>query len=232
MERDKMPNCFIPGGFKLIKTVLIDDHQLVRSGIREMLRQEKAISVLGEAGTGREGVELVRRFNPDVVLLDLKLPDQLGLEVTQKILRISPDTKILVVTSVTHDLFLFRLLEAGAQGYLTKEASVDELVRAIQSVAAGQRVISTELAKRLALAKIDYKKDHVFDTLSEREMEVMMMLIRGMPVKEMAEKLHISYKTVHSYRSRIFEKLNVETDLAVTLLAIHHGLIVLEGPVG
>ena len=212
----------------MIKTVLIDDHQLVRSGIREMLRQEKAISVLGEAGTGREGVELVRRFNPDVVLLDLKLPDQSGLDVMQKILRISPDTKILIVTSVIHDLFLFRLLEAGAQGYLTKEANVDELVRAIQSVAAGQRVISTELAKRLALTKIDYKKDNVFDTLSEREMEVMMMLIRGMPVKEMAEKLHISHKTIHSYRSRIFEKLNVETDLAVTLLAIHHGLIVLE----
>jgi two-component system, NarL family, invasion response regulator UvrY len=214
----------------LIKTILIDDHQWVRSGIREMLRQEKAISVLGEAGTGREGVELVRRFNPDVVLLDLKLPDHLGLDVMQKILRVNPDTRILIVTSVIHDLFLFRLLEAGAHGYLTKEANVDELVRAIQSVAAGQRVISTQLAKRLALTKIDYKKDHVFDTISEREMEVMMMLIRGMPVKEMAEKLNISYKTIHSYRSRIFEKLNVETDLAVTLLAIHHGLIVLEDP--
>ena len=149
----------------MIKTILIDDHQLVRSGICEMLRQEKAISVLGEAGTGREGVELVRRFNPDVVLLDLKLPDQLGLDVMQKILRVSPDTKILIVTSVIHDLFLFRLLEAGAHGYLTKEANVDELVRAIQSVAAGQRVISTQLAKRLALTKIDYKKDNVFDTL-------------------------------------------------------------------
>ena len=216
----------------MIKTVLIDDHQLVRSGIREMLRREKAISVLGEAGTGREGVELVRRFNPDVVLLDLKLPDQSGLEVMQKILRLSPDTKILIVTSVIHDLFLFRLLEAGAHGYLTKEAHVDELVRAIQSVAVGQRVISAQLAKNLALTRIDYKKGNIFDTLSEREMEVMRMLIRGMPVKEMAEKFNISYKTIHSYRGRLFEKLNVETDLAVTLLAIHHGLIVLEDPVG
>jgi two-component system, NarL family, invasion response regulator UvrY len=215
----------------LIKTVLIDDHALVRSGIREMLQEVRGISVVGDAGTGREGIDLVRRFNPDLLILDLKLPDQTGLEVTQKVLRLNPDIKILIVSSVTSDLFLFRLLEAGAHGYLTKEARQEELVQAIKSVCAGQRVISPHLAKRLALAKTDYKKDNVFADISEREMEVMMMVIRGVPVKEMAERLNISHKTIHSYRSRIFEKLNVKTDLAVTLLAIHHGLIVLEQPV-
>jgi two-component system, NarL family, invasion response regulator UvrY len=215
----------------LIKSILIDDHALVRSGIREMLQEVRGISVVGDAGTGREGLDLVRRFNPDLVILDLKLPDQTGLEVTQKILRSNPDTKILIVSSVTNDLFLFRLLEAGAHGYITKEAKQEELVQAIKSVCAGQRVLSPQLAKRLALAKTDYKKDNIFAGISDREMEVMMMVIRGVPVKEMAEKLNISHKTIHSYRSRIFEKLNVKSDLAVTLLAINHGLIVLEEPV-
>lgn len=212
----------------MVTVVLIDDHALVRSGIREMLQEVKGISVVGDAGTGREGIELVRRFNPDLVILDLKLPDQTGLEVTQKILRLNLDTRILIVSSVVNDLFLFRLLEAGAHGYLTKEAKQEELVQAIKSVCSGKRVISQQLAKRLALAKTDYKKNNLFADISEREMEVMMMLIRGVSVKEIAEKLNISHKTVHSYRSRIFEKLNVKTDLAVTLLAIHNGLIVLE----
>lgn len=212
----------------MIRIIIIDDHVLVRAGMREMLQEVKGISVVGDAGTGSEGIELVRRFDPDLVILDLKLPDQPGLEVTQKILKIKPDIKILVVSSVVNDLFLFRLLEAGAQGYLTKDAKKEELIQAIKSVYTGQRVISQQLAKRLALAKADYKKDNIFADISEREMEVMMMLIRGVPVKEMAEKLNISHKTIHSYRSRIFEKLNVKTDLAVTLLAIHHGLILLE----
>ena len=102
---------------------------------------------MGDAGTGREGIDLVRRFNPDLLILDLKLPDQTGLEVTQKVLRLNPDIKILIVSSVTSDLFLFRLLEAGAHGYLTKEAKQEELVQAIKSVCAGQRVISPHLAK-------------------------------------------------------------------------------------
>ncbi len=214
----------------MIKILLIDDHVLVRSGIREMLHEVKGMSVVADAGTGREGIELVRRYNPDVVILDLKLPDQTGLEVTQKILKHNPDVKILIVSSVINDLFLFRVIEAGAHGYLTKDAKQDELIHAIRTVASGQRIISPHLAKRLALAKTDFKKDNVFAEISDREMEVMMMVVRGIPVKDMAERLNISHKTVHSYRSRIFEKLNVKSDLAVTLLAIHHGLIVLEDP--
>lgn len=212
----------------MIKILLIDDHVLVRAGIREMLQEIKGLAVMGEAGTAREGIELTRRLNPDLIILDLKLPDQNGLEVTQKILRSHSEVKILVVSSIVNDLFLFRLLEAGAHGYITKEAKQEEFIQAIKSVMEGKTVISPQLAKRLALAKTDYKKNNIFADISEREMEVMMMVIRGIPVKEMAQRLNISHKTIHSYRNRIFEKLNVKTDLAVTLLAIHHGLIVLE----
>lgn len=213
----------------MINVLLIDDHVLVRSGIREILQEVKGISVIGEASTGSEGLELTQRLNPDLIVLDLKLPDQSGLEVTQKVLRLNPDIKILVVSSVVNDLFLFRLLEAGANGYITKEAKPEIFIQAIKSVLDGKTVIDPQLAKRLALAKTVYKKDNVFADISEREMEVMMMLIRGVPVKEMAEELKISYKTIHSYRNRIFEKLNVKTDLAVTLLAIQHGLITITG---
>lgn len=212
----------------MIKVLIIDDHVLVRSGMREMLQEVKGISVLADVGTGHEGLDLIRRLKPDIVILDLKLPDQSGLEVTQQILGIDPDIKILIVSSVINDFFLFRLLEAGARGYLTKDSKKEEFIHAVKTVYTGQRIISPQLAKRLALAKTDYKTNNIFSDISEREMEVMLMLIRGTPVKEMAEKLNISHKTVHSYRSRIFEKLNVKTDLAVTLLAIHHGLLIIE----
>ncbi len=212
----------------MIKTILIEDHSLVRAGIRQMLKEVKGIQVVGEAGTGNEGVQLVRDLHPHVVILDFKLPDISGLEVTNKLLRIDPDIKILIVSSAINNLFPFRLLEAGAQGYLTKDTSKEELVRAIKAVSVGQRVISPEIASRLALAKVDHKSDAAFHDLSDREMEVMMMVIRGVLVKDIADKLHLSPKTVHSYRSRIFEKLNVKNDVALTLLAIRHGVIGLE----
>lgn len=212
----------------MIKIILIDDHALVRQGIRHMLQDAKEIQIIGEAGTGTEAVQLVREVHPNVVLLDFKLPDISGLEVTTRLLRIDPSLKILVVSSAINDLFPFRLLEAGAQGYLTKDASRDELIRGIKAVNNGLRVISPEVASRLALAKIDVKSNHSFHELTDREMEVMMMVIRGDLVKDIAERLFLSPKTVHSYRSRIFEKLHVENDVALTLLAIREGLITLE----
>ncbi len=212
----------------MIKIVLIEDHLLVRAGIRQMLKEVKGMQVVGEAATGLEGVQVVKDLCPEVVILDFKLPDISGLEVTHKLLRIQPDIKILIVTSAINDLFPFRLLEAGVQGYLTKGSSRDELIKAVKTVALGQRVISPEIASRLALAKIDYKTNSSFNSLSDREMEVMLMVIRGVSVRNIARKLHLSGKTIHSYRSRIFEKLNVKNDVALTLMAVQHGIIELE----
>lgn len=211
----------------MIKIILIDDHQLVRSGLREILEAMKNVAVVGEASTGQEGLALLRRLQPDMVVLDLKLPDQTGLEVAQKIIRFNPDIKILVLSAVSDPFSVYRLLEAGAQGYLTKEASAEELAQAIRLMAAGQRVLGPQLAKRLALTSTDYTQNDVFAQISEREMAVLKRIIRGMPVKEIAEELNINSKTVHSYRDRIFQKLNVKTDLAVALLAIHHQMITL-----
>ena len=212
----------------MIKAILVEDHELVRAGIREMLEGAKGIQIVGEAATGNEGINLVRDLHPNVVVLDFRLPDITGLEVTSKMLRIDSELKILIVTSATNDLVPFRLLEAGAQGYLTKDATKDELIRSIKAVNAGQRIISPEIASRLALSKINFKTNAAFNSLSDREMEVMMMVIKGVLVKDIADKLYLSPKTVHSYRSRIFDKLNVKNDVALTLLALRHGIISID----
>ena len=213
----------------MITVILIDDHTIVRSGIRQMLEDVKGIQVIGEAGTGNEGIQLARELHPQVVVLDFKLPDITGLEVTNRLVRMDPDMKILVLSSAINDLFPFRILEAGAQGYLTKDASVEELVRAIKAVSSGERVISPSIASRLALAKIDeMRSTSIFNELSDREMEILMMVIRGAVVDEIAGRLFLSPKTIHSYRSRLFEKLQVENNVALTLLAIREGLITID----
>lgn len=213
----------------MIKVVLIEDHLLVRTGIRKLIEESNNIKIIGEASTGIEGIQLVRNLVPDVVLLDIKLPDISGLEVTHKLLNYLPSIKILVVSGMKNNLFPFRLLEAGAKGYFTKNGSQEELLRAIQMVYADQRYISPEIAQILALAKVrpsDEKGN--FAELSDRETEVMYMVIRGFEVKDIAKKLHLSIKTVHSYRSRIFEKLNIKNDTELTLLAIKRGLVTIE----
>ena len=212
----------------MIKLILIDDHTLVRTGMRHMLEEVSDIHVLGEASTGEEGIRLARRLQPDVIILDFRLPDLTGLEVTQKLIQSNADFKILIVSAAMNDLFPFRLLEAGARGYLTKDTQKEELVDAVKLIHSGQRIINPKIASRLALAKIDYKTDSAFGLLSEQEMEVMKMLIRSVSIKDIGEHLNISTKTVHSYRSRIFKKLNVKSDIGLALLAIRHGLITLD----
>jgi two-component system, NarL family, invasion response regulator UvrY len=212
----------------VIKVVLIDDHLLVRTGIRKMLAGHN-IEIIGEAGNGNQAIQMVRHLLPDLIILDVKLPDISGLEVTHKILSYIPSAKILIVSSIQNNLFPFRLLEAGARGYITKNSSQEELLRAIQTVHRNQRYISPEIAQILALSRVrpaDGKGD--LNELSDRETEVMYMVIRGVGIKEIANKLHLSSKTVHSYRSRIFEKLNLRNDTELTLLAIKRGIITLE----
>lgn len=212
----------------MIKVVLVDDHFLVRAGFRQMIEAEKNIQVIGEAGTGMEGIRLVRSVKPDIVLLDIKLPDISGLEVTHKILTQESPPKILIVSAITNDLFPFRILEAGAHGYITKNASQEELINAIKTVNNNQRYISAEVAHKLALSRLSANMPVNFSSLSDRETEVMLMVIRQVSVKEIAQKLHLSAKTVHSYRSRIFEKLHVKNDTALTLLAIKQGIVEIE----
>ncbi len=212
----------------MINVLLIDDHSLVRSGIRQMLHEVEDIRIIGEAQNGLEGIQLSRELKPDVVILDFKLPDITGLEATSRLVRGESEVKVLVVSSAINDLFPLRILEAGASGYLTKACNKEELVRAIQTVYKGQHIISPEIARRLALAKVDNQLASEFNKLTDKEMEVMMMIIRGVETNEIASRLFLSIKTVHSYRSRIFEKLDLENEVALIFFAIKKGLITLE----
>lgn len=212
----------------MIRIILIDDHTLIRTGLRQMLSAVKGIKVIGEVGTGQEGIELVRRLAPDVVLLDFRLPDMDGIAVAKKLLKQNSEVRILVVSSVMQDITVLRVLEAGAAGYVTKHTSVEELLQAIQAVYDSKRFISPKLASRLALTKVTTDSAVAFEKITDRERKVIERVIRGVDVKDIAAELHINHKTVHSYRERIFKKLGVDSDAAVTLLALHHGLLVLE----
>lgn len=209
----------------LINVILVDDHDLVRSGIRRILDDVPGIKVIGEARSGEESVKVVRKLKPQVVLMDVKMPGIGGFEATRKILRVDPDIKVLVVTICNNDLYPARLLQIGASGYITKGSTMEEMIQAIRAVHAGQRYISPEIASRLAFKHVSDADESPFEMLSERELQVMLMITMGMKVQEIADKLCLSPKTVNSYRYRIFEKLKVKNDVELTLLAIRHGLV-------
>jgi two-component system invasion response regulator UvrY len=194
-------------------------------GINRLLEDVKDIEVIGEANNGEDAIRLAKQLNPDVVLMDVKMPGVGGLEATKRIIRNNPNTKILTVTTLGEEPYPSMILQAGASGYLTKGAGVDEMVQAIRLVHAGKRYLSPEVAQALALKHLSDKSDSPFDDLSEREMQVLIMITNGQKVGEISDQLCLSPKTVNTYRYRLFEKLNVNSDVELTHLAIRHGLI-------
>lgn len=208
-----------------IDVLIVDDLDLVRTGIRHMLSGISDINIVGEAEGGKEAVKLVHELSPQVVLLDLRMPDLDGLEVTQKILHDNPKIKVLILTAYNDDIYPARLLHVGAAGYLTKNASMEELVRAIHDVKDGKRYISPDIAQNLILKRLDNVDSKPFERLSDRELQVALMIAQGFKAPEISEKLNLSAKTINSYRYRIFEKLEVDGDVRLALLAIRHGLV-------
>lgn len=207
----------------MITTVLIDDHDLIRLGLRKLLESDSAIKVVGEAKSGNEGIQLVRELQPGVVLLDVQLPDFSGLEVTNRLIAWDKEIKILILTAHSDDHLPIRILEAGALGFITKNASQEQLINAIKSVHSGKKFISPEIAQKLIVSQLNSRQS--FEDLSDREAEVMMMVIQGVSVKQIAKKLNVTVKTVHSYRNRIFTKLNVKNDMELMLLAVKNKII-------
>lgn len=209
----------------MIKVMLVDDHDLVRTGIRRLLSDIRGIKVDSEAKSGEEALELVRRKRPDVVLMDVSMPGIGGMEATRKLTKAYPELRVIVLTVHIDDPFPTRLLQAGASGYLTKASSVDEMVQAIEDVAAGKRYISPEIAQSLALSMLPGGEGSPFDKLSQREMQILLMLTQGEKPKTIADKLHLSPKTISTYRYRLYGKLAVRNDAEMTRMAIRHGLM-------
>jgi len=209
----------------LIKLLIVDDHDLVRLGIRRILDDVPEVEVVGEAKGGEDALKMARELKPDVMLMDVLMPGIGGLEATRRISHLDPEVKVIVVTSCDDDVYPTRLLQAGAAGYLTKGADFNEIVTAIKQVHFGKRYISPEIAQRIALKSFSKEGAMPFDQLSERELQIAMMVIDCQKVSGIAESLCLSPKTVNTYRYRIFDKLHISSDVELTLLAVRHGLI-------
>ncbi len=208
----------------MIRVLIADDHHLVRTSIAHLLNAEEDIGVVGEAANGEDAIAETRRLAPDVVLMDIRMPGIGGLEATRKITRTTPDTRVLVLTAWLEETFAQRLLEAGAFGFLSKGCQHEEMVDAIRGVFHGHRYISPDVAQRLVLSRID-SPDNPFDGLSQREMQVAMMIVNCQKVADISDRLFLSPKTVNTYRYRIFDKLGVHTDVELTHLGLRHGLV-------
>jgi len=209
----------------LIKLLLVDDHELIRSGVRSLLKNVAEVMIIGEASSGEQGVKLARELKPDIVLMDVMMPGIGGLEATRKLKQVEPGIKIIALTACDEDPFPYRMLQAGAEGFLTKDSGLDEIKLAISKVYAGQKYISPEIAQELALRKLSDKDNTPFDKLSDREMQVTLMIIHGQAVQKISEKLCLSPKTVNTYRYRIFDKLKVNNDVELTHLAIRYNIL-------
>ncbi|HEY6610471.1 MAG TPA: UvrY/SirA/GacA family response regulator transcription factor [Pseudomonas sp.] len=210
----------------MINVLVVDDHDLVRTGIRRMLADVAGVSVVGEAASGEEALLRVRELRPDLVLMDVKMPGIGGLEATRKIIRSHSDIKVIAVTACDEEPFPSRLLQAGAAGYLTKGAGLEEMIKAIRQVFAGQRYISADIAQQLALKPFQPQGDaSPFDLLSEREMQIALMIAECQKVQSISDKLCLSPKTVNTYRYRIFEKLEITSDVELAMMAVRHRMV-------
>ncbi|MGH8146395.1 MAG: response regulator [Rhodanobacteraceae bacterium] len=208
----------------MIRVVLVDDHELVRSGFGLILSGQSDMEVVGEAGNAEDGLRLIRAEKPDVALIDVHMPGMSGIELTERVQRADLATRIVILTIVQDAQFPRRLLQSGALGYLTKGCAAEELLRAVRAVAQGRRYLDTTVAREMALAAVD-GEDSPLESLSSRELEVALMLARGLAVNEVASQLHLSAKTVSTYKQRLFEKLGVAHTIALAHLLSAHNLL-------
>ncbi len=220
----------------MIRVMLVEDHVLVREGTRELLDREKDLQVVAEAGDGEEAVQLAAAHRPDVVIMDIAMPRLNGIEATKQIKATNPATAVLVLTAYDDDQYIFAFLEVGAAGYLLKDVSRDDLVRAIRAVHAGESVLHPAVARKVinyfarqtAKRRVDEYEESVLDSLTNREMEVLKLAAKGMTNREIASALTISVRTVQVHLSSVFSKLGVGSRIEAVLYALRKGWLALE----
>jgi DNA-binding NarL/FixJ family response regulator len=214
-----------------IKILLADDHKITRQGLRSLLDKEADMQVVAEAEEGRTAVRLVRELLPDMVIMDVTMPDLNGMEATRQIVAAFPDVKIIALSMHSDALFVTEMLRSGASGYLLKDCAFEELVRAIRTVTTGRTYLSPAISGVVVddylhrLSKADFSGS---DILSNREREVLQLLAEGKSTKQIALKLHISAKTVETHRRQIMDKLDIHSIAELTKYAIRKGFTSLE----
>jgi DNA-binding NarL/FixJ family response regulator len=213
-----------------ITVLLADDHTVVRQGLRALLQTEQDIEIVGEADTGRQAVKLAKSLKPDVVVMDIAMPLLNGLEATRQIIRQTPSARVLILSSYSDDEYVHQLTEAGAAGYLLKQAAVTDLVKAIREIKKGNAVFGPDISKRL----MDHYRETLrhgvpvrkrSDRLTPREMEVLQLVAEGRANKQIAAELGVSIKTVEKHRQQLMDKLGIHEIAGLTRYAISKGII-------
>jgi two-component system, NarL family, response regulator NreC len=208
-----------------IRVLIVDDHAVVRSGLRLLLDQEPDIEPIGEAGTGREALFQSRSLKPDVILMDVVMPDQTGLDVLPSLLHEQPDAKVLMLSMQDDPRYVREAFAAGASGYVLKEAVDAEVVAAVREVARGGRYVNPELGARLVAAEADAQRSAEEDPLSDREREVLRLLALGHTNQEIAKELYISVRTAETHRAHIMQKLRLQSRAELVRYALAQGLL-------
>jgi two-component system, NarL family, response regulator NreC len=209
----------------LIRIVIVDDHAVVRSGLKLLLDGQADLEVVGEAGDARTAVFEVRAQKPDVILMDVVMPTGSGIEATPEVLKEAPDAKVLILSMQDDPAYVREAFAAGASGYVLKEAADAELVAAVREVAAGQRYVHPTLGARLVAAEADERARAEEDPLSEREHEILRLLALGHTNQEIASQLYLSVRTVETHRAHIMQKLRISTRAELVRYALEHGVL-------
>jgi len=208
----------------MIRVLLADDHPIVRDGLKKHLEEEGDFEVVGEATDSREAYRLAVDNEPDVLVLDLEMPGRGGLDTLRELKRVKPDIAVLVLSRHDEDPFAVRSIRSGAAGYLSKQSVSDELAEAIRKIASGERYISPSVAATLAMHLESPTEGKPHETLSDRELQVLCMMGKGMTATEIADDLALSVKTISTYRSRILDKMELENNAQIIRYAIENEL--------
>jgi len=210
----------------MVNVLLVDDHELVRTGIQHLLDGNESVNVTGVASSGEEAIKMVDALLPDIVLMDIYMPGIGGMEASRKISQRHPSVKIIILTVLADGPLPQQMLSAGVQGYVTKTCSISELIAAIKAVSVGGRYLCHEMASKLALSSLATGKGSPFEELSHRELQVVLMTLQGRDLGEIAQALAISPKTVSTYRSRVYEKLAVKNNIELMRLAFKYNIAI------
>lgn len=210
----------------MLKVLIVDDHEIVSTGISRMLQDVSNLQVVGCAASGEEAISLSKETLPDIVLMDVHMPGIGGLGATKEIKRVLPKIKVIALSALDDNPYPTKLIEAGASGYITKGIALNEMIGAIEKVAKGGKYISSDVAQKMALSQMSKDDSETpLDVLSDRELQIAQMIVDCRKVQDIAEKLNLSAKTVNTYRYRMFEKLSIGSDVELARLAMRHNLL-------
>lgn len=207
------------------KILLVDDHSIVRQGLRNLIELESDLEVSAEASSGVEAIKLIRSQKFDVVVMDISMPDKNGVDTLHELKHVAPDLPVLILSGYAEEQYALNLIRSGCKGYLSKDAEGEEIITAIRAIASGKRYISSILAELMTNEITQPKDKMLHETLSEREFQVFFKLASGQTATEIAEELFISVKTVSTYRTRILEKMSLKNNADLTYYAIKNALI-------